>query len=252
MAEPNTCTAGALLPSTTTATKRSSDTDASANKRQKTTQQDDQKKIYDLCIVAMKHKGTFVAQVPLPNFQRFHPEKVKDLVEISETNNDCWRFFYYDASALCTRSAVNDWASWLEHWDLRALVKNAVHISNASSDADVLGDTDYRHALVDAWMEWIQEGQCQGSLSVDRLRCKGFYTSTMTLVEVHSFLDELGRALILHHDAEAGMADDRNKVQYYRSSTHTLVRRLAQEYFSRLEKEPKDPLLLSAEDFCKK
>ncbi|KAH0024578.1 hypothetical protein KCU78_g5025, partial [Aureobasidium melanogenum] len=250
MAEPNTSPSTAMVPSTTSATKRSSDGDASPSKRQKTTQQNDERPIFNLNIVALKRKGTLVAQVPLLNFRSFHAEKAKDLVEISETKNDCWKFYYYDASALCTHSGVKRWASWLEHWNLRAFVKDALCFSNSLLDAQDLGDIDYQDALVDAWMLWLQDGQCKGSLRVDRLRARN--TISMAVVELHICLDDLGKALILHHDVKAGMADDKSSEQHYRDHTRNAIRELAQDYFSHPEREPKDPLQLSADEFCKK
>ncbi|KAG9685875.1 hypothetical protein KCU95_g12414, partial [Aureobasidium melanogenum] len=250
MAQPNESTAGALLPPTTSATKRSSDEDASTNKRQKTTQHDGGKSAYDLQIVAMKHKGEIVAHVPLPNFRSFHPGRVKDLVEISDVENDCWKFHYYDASALCNGSAVQNWVSWLQHWDLRAITKNGFWFSCAFTDARDLEDTDYQDALVDAWMKWLQEGQPRGTLSVDRIRSKGL-TET-TFMEDFSCFDDSGKALILHHDTKAGMADDKANQQYYQDYTRGAIRELAQEYFSQHKREPNDPLTLSADEFCQK
>lgn len=203
-----------------------------------------------LNIVAVKHKGTFVAQIPLLNFRTFYPEGVKGLVEISETEKNCWKFHYYDASALCTQLAVKNWASWLVHRDMRAVVKHTDHLSYAFDDAMDMDDTDYQDALVDAWMDWLQDGQPTGRLSVYRIRSKSL-TGT-TLVELHSCLHDLGKALILHHDAEAGMINEQGGERHYRDSTCKTIRELAQKYFSKTEREPKDPLQLSADEFCRK
>ncbi|KAG9566906.1 hypothetical protein KCU71_g4176, partial [Aureobasidium melanogenum] len=253
MAEPSTYMASALSPPPTSATKRSSDGDPAANKRQKTTQQNNEKTIYDINTVLLEHKGSFVTEVPLLNFLNFASEKLKDLVEISDRGPQGWRFYTYDASVLPFERDVERWASWLTNRDLRAIMYSGQEIGNEIDsslvDAELIEDVDYQDALVDIWMMWLQHGQHPGSLSVDRIRHR--YIST-TLFESHSCLGDLGKALILHHDGEAGMSKDTGGTQHYETSTRKDVRRLAKEYFSKPGREPKDPLKLSADGFCQK
>jgi len=109
------------------------------------------------------HDGSPVVQVPLLNFQTYAPMKIPDLkIEITEGETHRWKFYIYDTSELIFRSAGEMWARWLTHRDLRAVSNgehtNGSNIIRALRDAERIGDLDYRDALVDAWMLWLQSG----------------------------------------------------------------------------------------------
>ncbi|KAH0365270.1 hypothetical protein KCU65_g6221, partial [Aureobasidium melanogenum] len=221
MAEPNAPSLSASVASTTTAIKRSSNGDDSPDKRQKTTQQKDGKPIYDLNIVVLKHKGILMTQVPLLNFQTLAAEKVKDLVEVSGDGTQGWRFYIYDVSATCPKVGVNQWAN-----------------------------ADYQDALIDTWIVWLRNDKPAGSLDVYRLRRRVPASATIGIYSPCT--SDLANALILYHDTEVGMRQEASGPQIYRATTCEAVRELAQKYFSKPEREPKDPLQLSADEFCQK
>ncbi|KAH0384295.1 hypothetical protein KCU92_g4592, partial [Aureobasidium melanogenum] len=253
MAEPNKSLPTVLVPSTSSATKRSSGGDVSDNKRPKTVQQNEGKPIFDMNTVVLEHERVFVAKVPLLNFQTFAPEKVKDLVEIS--GNDCsgWKFHAYNASVLGFERDVERWASWLINRDLHGVVSGGFgvgfEIGSSLIDAEQIRDVDYQDALVDRWMLWLQEGQSAGGLRVNHLR---YRYSGPALIETHNCLSDLGKALVLYHDGDAGMSESTDNNHHYADSTRRAIRVLAQDYFSKHKREPKDPLELSADEFCQK
>ena len=184
-----------------------------------------------------------VAQVPALNFKTFVPEKIPDLkTEIIEGDTHRWKFYTYSVP-LFSKRAVERWASWLEHRDLRAIVglRNILH---AMLLAGRLDDTDYMDSLADAWILWLQNGQLAGNLSIGRLRSQSW---------LPGHLYDLKFALILHHDAYAVTAEDsKGEVLPYNKIVRERVRKLASNYFFQPEKEPKDPLQLANDDFCKK
>lgn len=198
-------------------------------------------------VVALGHKGILVTKVPLLNFETFAPEKVRDLVKISGSEPWGWKFYAYDASVISFETDVERWASWLICRDIHNVVNNGSDIGDCLEDAKQIGDLDYQDALVDKWMLWLQEGKSAARLSVERLRYRFVVEA---LFEFQECLRDLGKALVLHHDAEAGTTEDTGGSQHYQESTREAVRVLAQNYFVKPGRESKDPLQLSANEFC--
>ncbi|KAK6006584.1 hypothetical protein QM012_006994 [Aureobasidium pullulans] len=229
------------------ATKRTLNDYFYSDKRQKTLQQDNKKTVHDFNTVLLERAEAFVAQVPIFNFQTFVPARIKDLIEVSDTDARRWQFYTY-AIPDPDKYAVND----IKLWDLRAMVNNdpedASHISAALVDAEALGDTDHMDALIDNLVSWLQAGMSKGSLDVTKLRCNSY-----DLLENHACWEVLGIVLILHHDAEAAMSGrDTVDVSAYDSDTCRIVQEAAMMYFAKPEREPKDPLQLSVDEFCQK
>jgi hypothetical protein len=213
----------------------------------------------DMCpsmgIVLLQDRLESVARVPLLNFQTFAPGMVDDLVEISETKKTRrWRFHTYDVGAQVCKRSIEQWASWLTHRHLRAVIDDGPgdetgdRICFALLEAHRIGDLNYRDALVDAWIQWLQNGEPAGSLNVDRLQdqsCAGYADR----------LDELICALILYHDASTVLDEDTGKSDEefpYDASMCRAVRDLALTHFALLETKPTDPLQLSQDEFCER
>ncbi|KAH0287882.1 hypothetical protein M436DRAFT_81486 [Aureobasidium namibiae CBS 147.97] len=224
-----------------------SDSDALPNKRQKIAHDDD-KPIYDLERVVLMHAGSPVVQVPLLNFQTYAPMRKPDLrIEITEGETHRWKFYIDDVPGSTPEDAVKRWASWLIHFDLRAVMDGGPMDSDKLASAlfqasYVLGESDYRDALIDAWMSWVQNGGPAGSLSTERLRRSGFVTYGL-----------MG-ALILYHDAGAIAMEDNEDAHKspYNDAICRKVRDLALISFAQPDRKPKDPLQMSDKEFCQK
>jgi hypothetical protein len=104
---------------------------------------------------------------------------------------------------------------------------------------------DFQDALVDAWVSWLRTEELAGSLGVRRLRLSGQRMCGGYLNEIR-----LMEALILYHDPNAGVIRD-GPGRCYRHAIRVRVQEMAMNYFSRPEREPKDPLQLSEDEFCK-
>lgn len=193
-----------------------------------------------------------VVNVPLLNFQTFASEKMPQLkTKITEGETHRWRFYTYNASGFMLKDSVQKWASWLTHRDLRAVI-NGGHeegdsIVDALSGARFLRDPDYRDALVDAWMLWLQHEEPAGNLDVKRLQHFNWSNDMWT-----GRLKDLKCALVLHHDAGAVTMEDgeNSDLVSYSTSICKRVRDLALFYFSQPGRKPKDPLQLSDKEFC--
>jgi hypothetical protein len=201
--------------------------------------------------VILKHNGSPVVHMPMSNFKTFAPDKILGLrMELTEGDTHRWRLHSYDAPAQTSPISIKRWASWMKNQDLRAVAdggsEHGTKLLSAIIETNdiTLADSGYQDALVDAWMSWVRETGPAGTLSVDRLRDSGLQTC-------HSCLNSLMGALILHHDAEAALAKDKTKLQY-RSVICDRVRDMAMSYFFQPDREPKDPLQLSDDEFCKK
>jgi hypothetical protein len=202
--------------------------------------------------IVLLEKGTqFVAQVSLLSFQSLAPEKVKDLIEVFENSTSRWKFYTYKISRPVFNRSIERWASWLTYHDLRAIQMNelddtlGIHIT--LRDAEHIGDVDFQDALVDAWMSWLQDMKPAGDLSVERLQLHVAFQRPDRLYDLRC-------ALILHHDADAIDLEDfeDGNDSPYGNDTCRKVRSFALNYFSQPEREPKGPLQLSDEEFCKK
>jgi hypothetical protein len=203
--------------------------------------------------------GQSVTEIPLLNFQKFAPEKVKDLVEVSEMGTSRWRFHTYDISALKYEDEIEQWASWMIHRDLRGIsMDNDYGIHVAFHAARLVRDVNYQDALLDALLSLLRKGQPPGSVDVNSLRlnefiiCSEFPEFPQCMLNVFG---DLMYDLILHHDAEAatcciGHGEDEH--MYYDHGIREQIPDLALKYFTGPEREPKDPLQLSDQEFCKK
>ena len=198
-------------------------------------------------IVLLSHNEEFVAQIPLLNFQAFAPQKVQDLVEVSESDTERWKLYTYDISALTSGHFVEQWSRWMTHRDLHGLVTGEYDdcdlIHNYILEAELIQDIDYRDALVDAWVKSLEIKAALGVLDEDHLRDHSHSKCVRGL-------EDLKGALILHHDAEAALTEDEDECHYDRVVCEQ-VRRLALNYFRRPEREPQDPHQLSKDEFCK-
>lgn len=176
---------------------------------------------------------------------------MKDLESrIAASGHHKLKFYIYDTTFLVYKCDARRWARWIRHRDVRDLVialseerENTLSIRTALTDTTILGDVDYHDALVDAWILSLRGTPPASSLNVDRLRRNGTESCRFSL-------KDLTCALILHHDTEAALSEDGEPK--YHIITRKEVRRLAVSYFSSPEKEPKDPLQLSDDEFCKK
>lgn len=204
-----------------------------------------------LGIVVFKDFQHIIAQVPLHNFQTFAPERVEDLVVISESNPRRYKFYAYDVPFFIGDDFIKHWASWLTHRDLRSLKMDSSGYENdligALAMSKHIQDVDHRDALVDAWLSWLQTENPFGHLDVARLKRLNFFYSMWT-----DRLVDLKCALILHHDARSvTMEDDENSELFsYDTSICTRVREMALISFARPDRKPKDPLQLSDDEFC--
>lgn len=205
--------------------------------------------------VVLMLNGIPIVQVPLLNFQTFAPEKISDLkTEIAEGDTCRWKFHVYDASKFIFQYAVQRWASWLTHFDLRAIIDggstDGQKLRSAIIDASlVIKNPDYQDALVDAWMSWVQDGEPAGSLSTERLLYSGITTYSGCLIE-----NGLMGALVLYHDPR-GIAPEGKANSKYTPILCGQVQKMAMRHFiHRLNPHygPKDPLQLSDDNFCKK
>jgi hypothetical protein len=190
--------------------------------------------------------GSPVVKVPVINFQTFATDRIRQLeTVIADAGNQRCNFYTCDASALEFKEPVENWASWLTHRDLRAFDDDdrGWCLRVALYEAELIGDVDYQDVLVDALILWLQDGVPAGSVDIDRLR-------RYQTVGYPPFFEDLQAALILHHDTEAALTEEKGKLKYEQDICK-MVREMAIRYFSRSEREPKDPLQLSDDEFCK-
>jgi hypothetical protein len=206
-------------------------------------------KYHSMCIVLLQQETEYVAQVSLLNFQAFAPEKVKDLVEVFDSGRRC-KFYTYKLALNIRKKSIERWASWLTYRDLRAIDMNGPgngqNIGTTLADAECMNAVDFYDALVDAWMLWLQDTEPAGKLNIGRLqRDVWFY--------YHDHFYKLRCALILHHDPDSVTIEDWafDSESPYSKSACSTVHSLALYYFCQPKKEPKDPLQLSVDEFCK-
>lgn len=200
------------------------------------------------------HKGSPVVQVPFLNFQAHAPEIIPDLkAEITEGETHRWKFYIYNISFLLSKGSAERWASWLTHFDLRAIIEDKFtdgnNIKVSLIDARLLNDSDYQDALIDAWMSWVQKGGPASSLSIERLRDSGKWAYGGCLID-----DGPMCALILYHDA-LGVTPTGKTNATYSSFVSSRVHDMAMRHFVHRtdpDAEPKDPLQLSDDEFCNK
>ncbi|THY37078.1 hypothetical protein D6C98_10823 [Aureobasidium pullulans] len=226
-----------------TPTKRSSDSDGSAEKRLKTEDQEQAKPVYDLGVVLLKDDlGDIVAHVPLVNFKTYAPSVVKDLrTQIMGEYNLI--IYTHKSGPFTASSDIQRWADWLVKRDIRtALESNPSSVRPAGQalwHAQDLGDVDYQDALIDFFVEEFQSKNDPTKLDIPRFR--SFMSSGWA-----PWLRNIPEALILHHDAKAA-ADGQ-----YGDGIRQRVEKFAFKHFSAPDECPKDPLSLSAEEFCLK
>ncbi|THX22345.1 hypothetical protein D6D12_09234 [Aureobasidium pullulans] len=223
--------------------KRSSDGDGSAEKRQKTEDQEQTKPVYDLGVVLLKdHLGDIVAHVPLVNFKTYAPSVVKDLkTQIMGEYNLI--IYTYKSGPFLASSDIRRWAEWLVKRDIKAALggesSSGFHASHALWAAKILGDADYQDALIDFFVEEFQSKNDPTKLDIPRFR--SFMSSRWA-----PYLRNIPDALILHHDAKAAATG------HYDHDIRQRVEKFALKHFSAPDECPKDPLSLSAEEFCLK
>ncbi|THW75404.1 hypothetical protein D6D17_10535 [Aureobasidium pullulans] len=226
-----------------TATKRSSDGDGSAEKRLKTEDQEQAKPVYDLSVVLLKNnRGDVVTHVPLVNFKTYASSVVKDLkTQIMGEYNLI--IYTYKSGPFLINPDIRTWADWLVKRDIKAALgggsSSGFHIGSALWYAQDLGDVDYRDALIDFLIVQFQSKNDPTKLDVPRFR--SFMSSGWA-----PCLRNIPDALILHHDANAA-ADGQ-----YGDGIRQRVEKFAFKHFSAPDECPKDPLSLSAEEFCLK
>lgn len=204
--------------------------------------------------VVLMLNGIPIVQVPLLNFQTFAPEKISDLkTEIAKGDTCRWKFYVYDASSFIFQYSVRRWASWLTHFDLRAIIDggstDGQQLRSAIVDAElVIMNPDYQDALVDAWMSWLQNGGLEGSLSTERLQDSGMFTYGGCLIE-----NGLMGALVLYHDPGGIAPKDKAKSRYTPIVCSEVQKMAMRHFIHRLNPHlgPKDPLQLSDDEFCK-
>ncbi|THY10654.1 hypothetical protein D6D02_06265 [Aureobasidium pullulans] len=226
-----------------TATKRSSDGDGSAEKRLKTEDQEQTKPVHVLGVVLLKnHLGDVVAQVPLVNFKTYAPSIVKDLkTQIMGEYNLV--IYTHKSGSRLTSSNIRKWADWLVQRDIRTALgsetSSASHARSALLQAQNLGDVGYEDALIDFLIVQFQSKNDPTKLDIPRFR--DFMSSRAA-----PWLRNIPEALILHHDAKAAATG------HYDHDTRQRVEKFAFKHFSAPDECPKDPLSLSAEEFCLK
>ncbi|THX70071.1 hypothetical protein D6C97_09009 [Aureobasidium pullulans] len=226
--------------------KRSSDGDGSAEKRQKTEDQEQTKPVYDLGVVLLKdHLGDIVAHVPLVNFKTYAPSVVKDLkTQIMGEYNLI--IYTHKSGPFLVSSDIRRWAKWLVTRDIRTALGgellSAHNVPRALYQAVILKDVDYQDALIDFFVVLLQDKNDPTKLDISRSRGL-FITSTFW----HSYhWRDILAALILHHDVKAAATGQ------YDQGMRNRVSEFALQHFSAPDECPKDPLSLSAEEFCLK
>ena len=140
-------------------------------------------------------------------------------------------------------SDIRRWAKWLVKRDIRTALggeaPSAAHAGRALIHAEFLGDVGYPDALIDFLIVQFQSKNDPTKLDVPRFR--SFMSSGWA-----PCLRNIPDALILHHDAKAA-ADGQ-----YSDGIRQRVEKFAFKHFSATDECPKDPLSLSAEEFCLK
>ncbi|THX69543.1 hypothetical protein D6D05_08970 [Aureobasidium pullulans] len=222
--------------------KRSSDGDGSAEKRQKTEDQEQTKPVYDLGVVLLKdHLGDIVAHVPLVNFKTYAPSVVKDL-KTQIMGEDNLIIYTHKTGPSLASSDIRRWAKWLVKRDIRTALggeaPSAAHAGRALIHAEFLGDVGYQDALIDFLIVQFQSKNDPTKLDVPRFR--SFMSSGWA-----PYLRNIPDALILHHDAKAAATG------HYDQGMRNRVSEFALQHFSAPDECPKDPLSLSTEEFCK-
>lgn len=198
-----------------------------------------------LTTVFLKLEGIPVAEIPLKRFWTLASEKAKELTrETFESATHHWKLYSFIVPRLYGPYAehrVKEWASWLIHGDLRAVVRgdsfDDKNIDAALVDARDLSDVGYQDALVDALMVWILKQGSPGSIDTRWLR-----RNYARFFRHHDCLKAIGIALIWHYDSAA--------VRRYDSQTRSDIRQAFNRYLHDETTEPKDPLEMSANDFC--
>ncbi|THY71012.1 hypothetical protein D6C87_09968 [Aureobasidium pullulans] len=223
--------------------KRSSDGDGSAEKRQKTEDQEQTKPVYDLGVVLLKdHLGDNVAHVPLVNFKTYAPSVVKDL-KTQIMGEDNLIIYTHKTGPSLASSDIRRWANWLVKRDIRTAlggVWSAHNAPRALYQSVILGDVDYQDALIDFFIVLLQDKNDPTKLDISRSR--GFMSSTFW----HSYhWRDIFAVLILHHDVKAAVTGQ------YDQGMRNRVSEFALQHFSAPDECPKDPLSLSTEEFCK-
>ncbi|THZ92264.1 hypothetical protein D6C82_09508 [Aureobasidium pullulans] len=225
-----------------TATKRSSDGDGSAEKRQKTEDQKQAKPVYDLGVVLLKNnRGDVVTHVPLFNFKTYASSVVKDLkTQIMGEYN--LTIYTYKSGPLLINRDIRTWADWLVKRDIRTALRgelmSAYHASRALWVAQKIGDVDYQDALIDFLFVHLQDKNDPAKLDIPRFRhlMSSRWASSLHIIP---------EALILHHDAKAAANGQ------YGHELRQRVEKIAFKHFSAPDECLKDPLSLSTEEFCK-
>ncbi|TIA08761.1 hypothetical protein D6C81_08968 [Aureobasidium pullulans] len=221
-----------------TATKRSSDGDGSAEKRQKTEDQKQAKPVYDLGVVLLKNnRGDVVTHVPLFNFKTYASSVVKDLkTQIMGEYN--LTIYTYKSGPLLINRDIRTWADWLVKRDIKAALGGESSSAYHLWVAQKIGDVDYQDALIDFLIVRLQDKNDPTKLDIPRFRT--FMSSRWAYC-----LHIIPEVLILHHDAKAAATGQ------YGCELRQRVGKLAFKHFSAPDECPKDPLSLSTEEFCK-
>lgn len=194
-------------------------------------------------VVLLKdHLGDIVAHVPLVNFKTYAPSVVKDLkTQIMGEYNLI--IYTYKSGPFLASSDIRRWAEWLVKRDIKAALggesSSGFHASHALWAAKILGDADYQDALIDFFVEEFQSKNDPTKLDIPRFR--SFMSSRWA-----PYLRNIPDALILHHDAKAAATG------HYDHDIRQRVEKFALKHFSAPDECPKDPLSLSAEEFCLK
>lgn len=136
---------------------------------------------------------------------------------------------------------IRKWADWLVKRDIRTALgsesSSVCPTAQALWNAQVLGDVDYEDALIDFLFVQFQSKNDPTKLDIPRFR--NFMSSGWAYR-----LRIIPEALVLHHDAKATRTGQYNPV------IRQLVHEFAFKHFSASDECPKDPLSLSAEEFC--
>ncbi|THV63943.1 hypothetical protein D6D29_10723 [Aureobasidium pullulans] len=225
-----------------TATKRSSDGDGSAEKRLKTEDQEQAKPVYDLGVVLLKNnRGDVVTHVPLVNFKTYASSVVKDLkTQIMGERNLI--IYTYKSGPSLINPDIRTWADWLVKRDIGTALggepSGAHHAGRALYHAIYIDDVDYQDALIDFLFVQFQSKNDPTKLDFPRFR--SFMSSVWA-----PCLRIIPEALVLHHDAKAAATGQ------YSPAIRQRVSELAFKHFSAPDECPKDPLSLGTEEFCK-
>jgi len=196
-----------------------------------------------LGVVLLKnHRGDVVTHVPHVNFKIYAPSVVKNLETQIMAENNLIIYTHKSGPSLAS-SDIRRWAKWLVKRDIRTALggeaPSAAHAGRALIHAEFLGDVGYPDALIDFLIVQFQSKNDPTKLDVPRFR--SFMSSGWA-----PCLRNIPDALILHHDAKAA-ADGQ-----YSDGIRQRVEKFAFKHFSATDECPKDPLSLSAEEFCLK